>query len=116
MSFDSAVNRQQVRTDRTRRFALYGDWRSVGGLGVNGSLSTTGVSDDGDTSEGRDTELSLQASWQFGLARGTRTTPSSARLFIRYAHFFSRFEDRLFDFVSDRENWTINVGLTVSLF
>ena len=41
MSFDSAVNRQQVRTDRTRRFALYGDWRSVGGLGVNGSLSTT---------------------------------------------------------------------------
>ena len=115
IGFDHAENTEQQRIDRTRRVATNVSWRPVDRLNVVGTWSHTRQFDDAETSETRGTEFNVQASYL--VLRPMRNVLSpSARAFLRYAHLFGTTENITFGLNEAREGWSVNTGVTVTLF
>ena len=116
IGFDHAQNKEQQRIDRTRRIATNVSWRPIDRVTLVGTWSRTRQFDDALTSETRGTELNVQASWL--VLRPMRNVVSpSARAFLRYSHLFGTIENFTFGLPrEDREGWSVNTGVTLTLF
>ena len=116
LSFDQASNLELSSVDRTRRFALIGDWRITGRTGVSSTASITWLGDDRLTSASRSTDFTVEGYWQIVVRRSPATRPSM-RAFVRYARQSSLMQNVIFGVPSTlRAGWTVNSGITVSVF
>ena len=68
-----------------------------------------------ETSENRNTDISLQLSQTFPLSRRTSGKPEG-QVFVRYARQSFSLLDALFGVNEQRRLWTVNSGFTLSLF
>jgi hypothetical protein len=85
-------------------------------LSLQGLFSSTWTGDSTNTSRGRATQLDLQAAYQIRLAPRDRQKPL-ARAFLKFSRLTGLTENQLFGLaVALREGWTVNSGVTVSLF
>jgi hypothetical protein len=116
MSFDEGSNLELSTVDRTRRFALMGDWRITPRVGVSSNASITWLGDDRRTSASRSTDFTVEGYWQIVFRRTPATKPS-LRAFVRYARQSSLLQNVVFGVpLSLRTGWTINSGINVSVF
>ena len=116
LSFDQATNLELQTIDRTRRFALMGDWQITPRVGVSSNAAITWLGDDRLTSASRSIDFTVEAYWQFAFRRSPATRPSM-RAFVRYARQSSVLQNVVFGVPwSSRTGWTINSGINVSVF
>jgi hypothetical protein len=116
VSFDQASNLELSTVDRTRRFALIGDWRITPRVGLSSNASITWLGDDRRTSASRSTDFTVEGYWQIVFRRTPATKPAM-RAFVRYARQSSLSQNLVFGVPSSlRTGWTVNSGINVSVF
>jgi len=116
VSFDRASNLERSTVDRTKRLALIGDLRITPRVGVSSNASITWLGDVSRTSASRSTDFTVEGYWQIVLRRSPATKPS-VRAFLRYARQSNLLQNLLFGVpASLRTGWTINSGITASVF
>ncbi len=111
---EKADNREFAQHNTTQRLATLLTWRFTARNAVIAGVSHTSVSDDPRTFTQSATDLRLELSQRFTLFRA-RLDRGPAQVFVRYAR---QFGDRLVPpgAGDTRRNWSLNTGLTLSVF
>ncbi|HEX9653619.1 MAG TPA: hypothetical protein VGA99_07905, partial [bacterium] len=80
------------------------------------NFNTTHARDNPRTNERNNSLATVQWSLRFNLMRGVNTSLLQGQIFIRYARQKSDFRDQIFAFTDSQDNWSINSGVSLSLF
>ncbi len=107
-------DRAQDLERETRSWGVNADWRISPRWAVNGSYTLTRQDDSQDQAKSNSQSANAQLNWNFSLPAAGRKMPGQA--FIRYALEDSRSSDQLFGFETNQRIWTVNSGLSLSLF
>lgn len=115
IGFEGAENRETARTDVTRRVSVNGNWRPSTTSTLTALLAVTMLANDLDAAEARNTDVSLQFTQTVPLVRRPAGRPS-AQFFVRYARLTGRTFNPAAATPDVRRFWTVNTGVTASLF
>ncbi len=107
-------DQEQDLERETRGWGVNAEWRFLPQWVVSGSYSDTQQDDDRDFSENDDQTANAQLGWNTQLPFAGRKLPF--QVFVRYAMQDSRNSDNLFGFESRQRTWTVNSGMSLSLF
>jgi len=112
--FERAENREFSQRHSTRRVGSLVTWRFTSRNALVGNISRTRITEDPGTALQSATDLRLELSQRIALVRGRSDRPP-AQLFVRYAH---QLGDRVVppSGRDPRRNWSVNTGVTLSLF
>lgn len=115
LSFESAKNFEQNRTDRTKRLGANLNWRMTRNATLASYVSTIFAGDLAATSRSRNAELDIQWSYRFALER-SRYKKIQAQFFVRYANRYAYTLDNLFGFDTRTRLQTFNTGLSFTFW
>ena len=113
--FEGAENRESIQRDVTRRLGLNGRVRLTARTTLSGAFAGTRLRDDGRTRRTRATDLNLELAQTFPLSKRVARKPQ-AQAFLRFARQSGSMFESLFGVDMRQRTWTLNSGLTVSLF
>ncbi len=113
-SFGQNADREQNLDRETRSWGVNADWRITPRWAINSSYNSTKQDDSQDLAANNSQSANAQLSWNFSIPGPGRKLPGQA--FIRYSLQDNDSDDRLFGFGSNVRNWTVNSGLSLSLF
>lgn len=116
IAFESAENKEQNRTDLTRRVGGSFNLRTTKTSVLNANISITNSEDDAKTSERNNMFINAQWSLSFTLNRTANRQFLQGQVFVRYTRNESDFRDTVFGFADESDNWTINTGVNLSIF
>ncbi len=114
VSLGKNADKEQELDRETRSWSLNADWGITPRWAFNGSYTATKQDDSQDLSLNTSTSANAQLNWRFSLPGGSRRLPG--QVFVRYALQENDLEDRLFGFESNIKTWTLNSGISLSLF
>lgn len=114
LAYEGAENREQSRIDATRRVAVNASLRPTTLSTVTALVSRTTLGNDVDTGAHRSTDISLQATQTIPFRRPSGKP--SAQVFVRYARMSLWLLAPDTGRVDERRLWTINTGVTLSVF
>ena len=115
VGWDSAVSKEQNRTDRTFRVGPNVNWTMTNSMVLTGSLSATTLANLAGTSRNRSTELDLQWSYRLGLDKGPHKKVQ-AQFFVRYSNRYAFARDSIFGIHNLAKLQTFNTGLNFTFF
>ena len=115
LNWESALNQEQPRTDRTLRLAANINWRMTERMLVNALISATGTGNTTGTNRNRNAEFDLQWSYRFAIEK-SKTRRLQGQFFLRYANRYASSFDRLFGFNNLTRFQTLNGGLSFTFF
>ncbi|HEX7069858.1 MAG TPA: hypothetical protein VF190_03585, partial [Rhodothermales bacterium] len=115
LDLDRAENREQDRVDHTRRIGFRAVVRPLSAITLTAYFSPTRSRDDARSTLTRRGSTSLEGAYAFSIDR-PRLAPVRGQFFVRYARSTSSFRgaDPLLD--ARAEVWSINSGISLSLF
>ncbi len=113
--FDSALNIEQKRTDRTLRIGPTVNWTISKNMSFAGSLSATRIGNLAGTSRTRSAETDLQWSYRFALDKG-HNKKIQGQFFIRYSDRYAFSRDTVFGFSNLTKLQTLNAGISFTFF
>lgn len=114
LGFGRNADREQDLDRDTRTWGINADWRITPKWSLNGSYTATKQDDSQDLAVNNSESANAQLSWNFTIPAFGRKLPGQT--FIRYSLQDNDTNDRLFGFESNLRTWTINSGLSLSLF
>jgi hypothetical protein len=113
--WDSALNKEQKRTDHTFRLGPNVNWTITKSMAFTGAVSATSLGDVAGTSRNRTTEANVQWSYRFAVDKG-RNKKVQGQFFIRYADRYVFASDSLFRLRTLTKLRTLNTGITFTFF
>lgn len=115
IGWERTESRETERVDITERIGAQTTLRPVQGLALSASVSPTWMEDKLKTSSRSNTNLALEGSYGFQFRNESRL-PVRGQVFIRYARQSSRTRDLTFDLDAENRTWTVNTGVSLSIF
>jgi hypothetical protein len=115
VSLDRTKNRAEDRIDYTRRIGFRGSLRPVDPILFSGTVAPTLTRNDANTTRSTNINYSFEGAWSFQL--GSRLLwPARGQVFVRYARQALRYTDTLFAIHSENRVWSLDTGVTLTLF
>lgn len=115
IGLERAESLETGRIDITERIGAQMTLRPVEGLTLSASVSPTWMEDKIKTSIRSNTNLALEGSYGFQFRDGSRL-PVRGQVFVRYARQSSQTRDVTFDLDTENRTWTVNTGVSLSIF
>jgi hypothetical protein len=114
LSFDSALDKAQKRTDHTFRAGPSFSWTIKKSMVFTGTLSGTTLGNTDGTSRSRSAEADLQWSYRFIEGKGVRKV--QGQFFLRYSDRYAFARDTVFAFGNVTKLRTLNAGINFTFF
>jgi hypothetical protein len=114
-SRERAVDEEVSETARTERWGFHFNAPLHDRFTINGSASRSRNTSDPATSTSESSSVDAQAAYRFAWSRGERHG-LSLQWYLRYSRQDNSFEDLVFGFADESSSWSINSGLSLSLF
>lgn len=115
LSMDRAENKADARIDRTQRVALRMGIRPIQTLHFSASVSPTLVQDDDLISRRTNNSVQVEGSWSFALGADAMKL-ARGQVFVRYVRRESRNQDFMFDLDQEQRTYSVNTGVSLTLF
>jgi hypothetical protein len=90
--------------------------RPVQNLSLSSNVAPTVSENRQKTSRRTNSNINMEASYTFGLGGNPQRQRIRGQVFIRYARQASTQRDLLFDLDSENRFWTLNSGVSLSIF
>jgi hypothetical protein len=116
VAFEKAQNKEVDRTDKTTNFSVGFNMPTSDKSNLNLNLTATHSVDNLQTTFNDNVNLSSQWSYRFNYDLRQGRPLFQGQLFIRYSRTAINSEDTVFGINNELMNWTINTGVSVSLF
>jgi hypothetical protein len=115
VSWDSALNNEQKRTDHTFRLGPSVNWNMTKSMAFTGAVSATRLGNVAGTSRNRTAEVDFQWSYKLGVDKG-RYKKLQGQFFIRYANRYAFATDSVFGLRNLTKIQTLNTGINFTFF
>jgi hypothetical protein len=115
ISWNSAVNREQPRTDHTLRVGPSINWAMSRSMSLAASYSATRLGNLANTSRSFDGEADIQWSYRLAVDKGN-LKKVQAQFFVRYSNRYAFSRDTLFGFDNLTKIQSLNAGISFTFF
>jgi hypothetical protein len=115
ISWNSAVNKEQKRTDHTLRVGPSINWVMSKSMILTASYSATRLGNLANTSRSFDGEADIQWSYRLAIDKG-KLKKVQAQFFVRYANRYAFSRDTLFGFDNLTKIQSLNAGISFTFF
>ena len=115
VGWDSALNKEQKRTDHTFRLAPNVSWAISKSMSLTAAVSATRLANIAQTSKNSNREADIQWSYRFA-AEKSKYRKVQAQMFLRYSNRYANARDTIFGISNLTRFQSINAGLNFTFF
>lgn len=115
VGWDSALNKEQKRTDHTFRLAPNVSWTISKSMSLTAAVSATRTANIAQTSKNSNREADIQWSYRFA-AEKSKYRKVLAQMFLRYSNRYANARDSIFGISNLTRFQSLNAGLNFTFF